>query len=162
MDPAVTRETIGRLLADQSAALARLETLLDREHSLLVARDIEALAAAGRDRQACIGTLLRVDGERSSLCRMLGFDADTRGMQKLLAWCDPDGRLLPRWSACTESTRRCRKLNDRNGALATAQLRNVAARLEALTGGSARRTDTYAPQGAAHATPTGRVVELRA
>lgn len=161
MDPALTRETLERLIADQATALARLEELLDREHGLLVARDIEALAAAGRERQNCVGTLLRVDGERTSLCRMLGYASDADGMRKLLHWCDPDGRLANRWTGCTELTRRCRTLNDRNGALATAQLRSVTGRLEALTGGAERRRDTYSPQGAARATPTGRLLTAR-
>ncbi|MGE0583052.1 MAG: flagella synthesis protein FlgN [Steroidobacteraceae bacterium] len=158
MDPAVTREAVERLITEQSAVLARLENLLDREHGLLVARDIEALAVAGRDRQACVGTLLRVEGERTALCDMLGFAADADGMRKLLAWCDTGGRLAVRWTSCTELTRRCRRLNDRNGALATAQLQNVNGRLDALTGGAQRGRDTYTPQGAARATPTGRLL----
>lgn len=161
MDPALTRDTVERLLIEQAATLSRLEALLDREHGLLVARDIEALAAAGRDRQACVGALLRIEGERSSLCRMLGHGGDAEGMRKLLAWCDPAGRLAMRWTGCTELTRRCRKLNDRNGALATAQLRNVTSRLDALTGGAGQRKDTYTPQGAARGTPTGRLLAAR-
>lgn len=158
MEPAVTREAIERLVQEQAATLSRLEGLLDREHALLVARDIETLATAGRDRQSCVGTLLRIDGERVSLCRMLGYASDADGMRKLLTWCDPGGHLNARWASCTELTRRCRKLNDRNGALATAQLRNVTGRLDALTGGAERRKDTYAPQGAARSAPTGRLL----
>ncbi len=158
MDPSATRETVERLIQEQAVTLTRLEGLLDQEHGLLVARDVETLAAAGRERQVCVGTLVRIDGERLSLCRMLGFAADADGMRKLLNWCDPAGQLNLRWASCTELTRRCRKLNDRNGALATAQLRNVSARLDALTGGAERRKDTYAPQGAARATPTGRML----
>jgi flagella synthesis protein FlgN len=162
MDPVPARDALERLITEQSAVLARLEALLDREHGLLAARDIESLAAAGRERQACVGALLRVEEERASLCRMFGHAADAGGMQRLLAWCDPGGRLVARWTGCTELTRRCRKLNDRNGALATAQLRNVSGRLDALTGGAQRGKDTYTPQGAARATPTGRLLAAQA
>jgi len=162
MDPTLTREALERLISEQSATLTRLEELLGREHGLLAARDIESLAAAGRDRQACVGALLRLEEERASLCRMLGHGADAVGMRTLLARCDPDGRLANRWTGCTELTRRCRKLNDRNGALATAQLRHVTGRLEALTGGAQRGKDTYSPQGAARATPTGRLLAAQA
>ncbi|MEZ5532247.1 MAG: flagellar protein FlgN [Steroidobacteraceae bacterium] len=158
MDPAVTREALERLIDEQAACLARLEEMLEREHRCLVARDIESLAAAGRERQQCVGVLLRLDAERSSLCRMLGHAPDAAGMQKLLEWCDPSSELGPRWATCTEHTRRCRKLNDRNGALATAQLRNVSGRLDALTAGAGHRKDTYAPQGAARTTPKGRLL----
>ncbi len=158
MDPTLTRETLDRLVDEQMAALARLEELLEREHRCLVARDIESLAAAGRDRQQCVGVLLRLDGERSSLCRMLGHAPDAAGMQRLIHWCDPSGGIGPRWKTCTERTRRCRTLNDRNGALATAQLHNISGRLDALTAGAGHRKDTYAPQGSARATPTGRLL----
>ena len=32
MDAALTRDTLGRLLAEENAALSEFETLLDREH----------------------------------------------------------------------------------------------------------------------------------
>ncbi len=148
MDPVLTRDCVERLVGEQLATLARLETLLEREHALLAGRNVEELAAAGRERQACIGTLLRIDAERTRLCRLFGHTADGDGMHKLLATCDASGRLATRWQACVELTKRCRKLNDRNGALATAQLRSVAGRLDALTGGAARHPGTYAPGGA--------------
>lgn len=159
MDPSVTRDALERLIGEQSTTLTRLESLLDREHSLLVARDIESLAVAGRDRQTCVAALLKLDGERVGMCRMLGFGADADGMRKLLGWCDPSGRLKTRWNTCSDLTRRCRTLNDRNGALATAQLKTVSGRLDALTGGgSSRRKDTYSPGGAVRQTPTGRLL----
>ena len=162
MDPAVTREAVERQITEQSAVLARLEALLDREHAQRVARDIEGRAAAGRDRQGCVGSLLRVEGERASMCRMLGFPEDADGMRKLLAWCDPEGHLAVRWNSCTDLTRRCRKLNDRNGALATAQLQNVSGRLDALTGGAQRGKGTYTPQGVTRAAPAGRLLAAQA
>lgn len=161
MDPALTRDSVERLVGEQLATLSRLEALLDREHGLLVDRKLEELAAAGRDRQACVGALLRIDSERIALCRMFGHGADNDGMQKLLASCDASGRLATRWQACIEQTRRCRKLNDRNGALATAQLRSVAGRLDALTGGAPRSSPTYAPGGTPRST-TGRLLATSA
>lgn len=157
MNPLATRESLARLISDETATLTQLETLLDQEHALLAAQDIEALASAGRERQACVGALLRLEGERVSMCRMLGFDADPEGMRKLLAWCDPAGSLRTHWNSCASLTGRCRKLNDRNGALATAQLRKVSGRLNALTGGS-KRENTYAPAGAVRPTSSGNLL----
>ena len=161
MDPALTRDGVERLLGEQLATLARLEALLEREHALLAGRDVEALAAAGRERQACIGVLLRIDAERIRLCRLFGHAADAQGMQRLLASCDAAGQLATRWQSCVELTRRCRNLNDRNGALATAQLRSVAGRLDALTGGASRHAGTYAPGGAARSN-AGRLLAAQA
>jgi len=42
VDPGVCREHLSKLLAEEAASLARLETLLDREHELITANDIEA------------------------------------------------------------------------------------------------------------------------
>jgi flagellar biosynthesis/type III secretory pathway chaperone len=161
MDPALTRDSLERIVGEQLATLTRLEELLEREHALLVDRDVEQLAAAGRDRQACVGALLRIDSERAALCRMFGHAADSAGMQKLLASCDTSGRLATRWQSCTEMTRRCRKLNDRNGALATAQLRSVSGRLDVLTGGAPRSAATYSSGGTARPS-TGRLLAANA
>lgn len=161
MNPAATRESLGRLIHEEIAALTTLETLLGQEHALLASQNIEELAAAGRDRQICVGSLLRLEGERVSMCRMLGFEADAEGMRKLLAWCDSAGSLRSHWNSCAALTGRCRKLNDRNGALATVQLQRVSGRLNALTG-TAKRDSTYAPTGASRITATGNLLSASA
>ena len=70
MDPGVCREHLEKLLAEETAALAQLETLLDREHELLIANDVDGLDRAGETRQLLVGTLVRAEDERRSLCRM--------------------------------------------------------------------------------------------
>ncbi|MBV6416171.1 MAG: hypothetical protein CMLOHMNK_00702 [Steroidobacteraceae bacterium] len=161
MDAAVTRDHLARLFAEEAAVLGRLETLLETEHALLASRDVDGLDAAGRERQGGIGTLLRVQSERNSFCRMLGFEEGAVGLGKLLAWCDPEGRLRVRWEDCAARAGRCRTLNDRNGVLANAQLRRVSNFLGALTG-APKQPATYSPSATAASLPTGRLLAAKA
>jgi flagella synthesis protein FlgN len=146
VDPGVCREHLEKLLAEETAALAQLETLLDREHELLIANDVDGLGRAGEARQACVGTLVRAEDERRSLCRMMNVPADPQGLERLLAWCDPAGTLRRRWAECSERAARCRQLNDRNGALVAARLKRVEGMLDVLTGRA--QPKVYGRQGA--------------
>jgi flagella synthesis protein FlgN len=146
VDPGVCREHLEKLLAEETAALAQLETLLDREHELLIANDVDGLDGAGEARQACVGTLVRSEDERRSLCRMMNVPPDHQGLERLLAWCDPSRTLRRRWGECSELAARCRQLNDRNGALVAARLKRVEGVLEVLTGRA--QPKVYGRQGA--------------
>ena len=146
MDSSACRELLERLLAEEVAALTRLEALLDKEHEFLVANDIEALERAGVDRQVCVGILVRVEDERRSLCRMMNVPADPAGLEKLITWCDSSRTLKTRWSACADRATRCRNLNDRNGALVTSRLKRVEGMLDVITG-RASQPKVYGRQG---------------
>lgn len=146
LDPALTRQHVEQLLGDEWRNLAQLEDLLTKEHELLESGNVEAIEAASNARQECISGLLRIDDERRTLCRMLGFDADAEGLGRLMRWCDPANGLATKWSACLEKAGRCQQLNQRNGALVTARLRRVEGLLGVLTG-SNRATSVYSAQG---------------
>jgi flagellar biosynthesis protein FlgN len=163
VDPGHCRESLQKLLADEAAALTTLETLLAREHELLVANDVDNLERAGAARQECVGVLVRIEDERRALCRMLGKDSDAKGLASLMTWCDPSGTLSRFWSDCAKLAQHCRELNDRNGILVGARLQRVSNMLGMLNAG-ARNPQVYGPQGAtaaASATP-GRMVAARA
>lgn len=158
MDPGVCREHFEKLLAEESGALSELEVLLDREHELLVANDVEGLDRAGEARHTCVGTLVRIEDERRSLCRMMNVPADPTGIERLLAWCDPHRTLKRRWADCAQRASRCRHLNDRNGALVSARLKKVEGLLDVLTGRAGQpkvygRQGSYQPPG-----PNARVL----
>ena len=89
MDAALTRDTLGRLLDEENAALGEFASLLDKEYGALRGRDIDALESLADARQASVIKLLKIEEERRSLCSMLGYDTDLAGLAKLLAWCDP-------------------------------------------------------------------------
>jgi flagellar biosynthesis/type III secretory pathway chaperone len=134
VDQTVCREHLDRLLADEANALTRLEGLLDREHELIAANDIDGLDRTGNERQTCVGELVRIEDERRQLCRMLDVAADMNGLERLLRWCDPSNALRRRWADCADRAGRCRQSNERNGALVAARLKKVEGMLDVLTG----------------------------
>jgi flagellar biosynthesis protein FlgN len=146
VDPGVCREHLQKLLVEESNALTQLETLLDHEHELLVANDVDGLDRAGESRQVCVGELLRIEDERRSLCRMMNVPTDVQGLERLLRWCDPSNTMQRRLADCAERATRCRGLNDRNGALVTARLKKVEGMLDVLTG-RANQPKVYGKQG---------------
>ena len=126
------REHLAKLLGEEAALLVTLEAQLDREYKLLKANDVDGLEAAGEQRHACITQLFRVEDERRGLCRMLGQPADPQGLQALIAWCDPEAKLLDALRNCTEHATRCREQNLRNGVLVGTRLRRVSSMLNML------------------------------
>ena len=162
MDAALTRDTLARLLADENGALAEFESLLDREHTALRTRDIDALEALSNARQASVIGMLKLEDERRSLCSMLGYDTDLAGLGKLIAWCDPRRSLAAASEECSKRARRCRDLNDRNGLLVGALIRRVEGLLSAITGTSSEPR-AYGPRRTSGwAAPAGQVLSAEA
>lgn len=161
MDKGQCREQLGRLIAEESNALRDLAILLEREHAYLVANDVVSLEGAARERQRCVARIYRIDEARRSLCTQLGRSLDQKGLEDLLRWCDPEGTLASGWARCAEAASKCRNLNDRNGALVSARLQNVQARLGTLIE-SRREAITYGPRGAYAQASAGRVLTTEA
>jgi len=161
MDQTECREKLGRLISDECTALKELSTLLDREHGFLETNDVGSLEGATRERQRCVARIFRVDEERRALCRDLGRPLDLKGLEDLIRWCDPKGTLAGRWAECSDAAARCRRLNDRNGALVAARLNHVQARLGTLIE-SRRGAVTYGPRGAYGQASSGRVIATEA
>lgn len=158
MDPVVCRDHLDKLIAEESSTLDQLHQLLDREHELLVANDVDGLERAGQARQTCIGTLMRIEDDRRALCRSLNVPADMHGLDRILAWCDPSKQLRRRWNGVGERAARCRSANDRNGALVTARMNRVQGMLDIVTG-RAGQPKTYGRQGGFQNQPrSGRVI----
>ena len=161
MDPALTRDHLARLLADENTALAEFEALLDREHAALAKRDIDALEALAEARQSSVTSLLKLEDERRGLCSMLGYETDLSGLARLIAWCDPQRTLLEAYEECSTRARKCRDLNDRNGLLVGAQIKRVAGLLGAITGETTPRG--YGPRSAgAYRPASGQVLSAEA
>ena len=163
MNSTLTRDALERLLVEENGALDEFETLLDKEHVALRARDIDALEALADARQASLVRLLKLEDERRGLCTMHGYDTDLMGLAKLLAWCDPGRTLLVRYDECSARAKRCRELNDRNGILVGAQMKRVEGLLGAITGTSSEPR-SYGPRGMGnpYASTAGRVLSAEA
>jgi flagellar biosynthesis/type III secretory pathway chaperone len=141
------REALASILSTEVVQLTELASLLDREHGLLAANDIEKLEAVMAQRQDAVGKLMSAEEERRNLCRTHGRGVDAAGVLQLMGWCDPRGTLKVRWEECAKGATRCRELNDRNGALVMARMKRVETLLTALTG-QPREAPTYGPKGA--------------
>lgn len=156
------RQTLGRLLDEESAALAELERLLTAEREVLVKNEpAEVLEQVCARRQDSMSALLRIQDERRDLLRMIGQTADAQGLERLLRVCDPARTLPARWGECAERARRCRELNDFNGALVTSRMRRVEGMLEILTG-RRRETPVYGRQGQQAWVAAGRLLATEA
>lgn len=157
MEPAACRERLSQLIAEEATALDELATLLERERELLAANDVAALDTTIRQRQRCVGRVLRADDARRALCQELGRPADGPGIEQILRWCDPRGTLAAGWKRCAAGAARCRTLNDANAALVGARLKHVQERLAALIRDRGE-TVTYGRQGGYAAGRLGGVV----
>lgn len=161
VDPALTRDHLARLLAEENTALTEFESLLDREHVALKTRDIDALESLADARQSSVTRMLKLEDERRSICSMLGYGTDLHGLARLIAWCDPRRSLAGAYDECANRARRCRDLNDRNGILVGAQIKRVEGLLGAITGQQAPRA--YGPRNAAaYGAGAGQVLSAEA
>jgi len=159
MDETLCYETLSRLITDETVALTELAAILEIEYTALVANDVDGLVRAGNDRHRHINGLVRVEEERRSLCRAMDVSADRRGLQILLKRCDPTLALVKRWGQCAALAERCRRHNDRNGALVAARMKHVEQVLSVITRNTA---GTYGRRGKSLRVAAGRVVETRA
>jgi flagellar biosynthesis protein FlgN len=143
-----------RILSEESAGLTELEGLLARETEILQGEDIAAIQSIGSERHRCVERLTRLDTERADLCRMLSFGKGLASLEKLLAWADPQGQLRLQWQANLQVARRCREINDRNGAIVSVKLGRVQQRLALLRGSPL--PPVYGPRPARHAALAAR------
>jgi flagella synthesis protein FlgN len=146
VQPADIRQHIERVLNDEAVLLAELQQLLAREADIVRGDDPEAIEHIGGARHHCVDSLTRLDAERAAACRMLSFGSGREGFDKLLSWCDPGQSLRNRWQLNLQLARKCKELNDRNGAVVALKLGQVQQLLGTLRGGAAPAV--YGRQGA--------------
>ncbi len=140
------RRHLERVLGDETRLLGELEQLLEREAGVVRGSDASAIENIGGTRHQCVTALTRLDAERMEACRMLSYQANRDGFERLLAWCDPSHALRQKWQANLQVARRCKDLNDRNGAVVALKLGQVRQLLSTLRGGAAS-AQTYGRQG---------------
>lgn len=145
IQPADIRQHLERVLRDEAQLLVELEQLLQREADVVRGDDASAIESIGGARHRCMDQLTRLDTERTAACRMLSFGTGREGFEKLLSWCDPGRSLHARWQENLRLARRCKDLNDRNGAVVALKLGQVQRLLATLRGGAA--APVYGRQG---------------
>lgn len=132
MDASACRQRLAQLFNEELVTFGAIEELLEQEYAVLKDKDPAALLQAMNTRQERMRTLVRIDDNRRKLCRMRGLNADPAGMKLLLDWCDPAGSLSGHWKEAAARVVRCRKLNDRNGAVVMGRANRAQALLGAL------------------------------
>jgi flagella synthesis protein FlgN len=132
--PADVQRHLYRILIEEGRLMVELEGLLQHEVEILKGEDADRIARIGAVRHRCVEALMRLEVERADLTRMLSFGEGAGAIDRLLQWCDEDGALRQRWQANLDSARRCKDINDRNGAIVGARLRRVQALLAAIRG----------------------------
>ena len=145
VQPGDIRQHLERVLNDEARHLAELERLLIRETVVVNGDDAAAIERIGDVRRSCLDKLTRLDAERLAPGRMLAFGDGREGFGKLLAWCDSGDALRTRWEQNLLIARRCKDLNDRNGAVVALKLSQVRQALAQLRGGGS--VPVYGRQG---------------
>jgi flagellar biosynthesis/type III secretory pathway chaperone len=128
------QQHLSRILAEEAQLLAELESVLERETAIVRGDDAEAIQRIGSNRHHCVDALSRLGVERTQTSRMLSFGTDLTGLEKLFDWADPSQRLRAKWTVNLELARRCKAINDRNGAIVAAKLNRVQKLLGHLRG----------------------------
>ncbi|HEY6452799.1 MAG TPA: flagellar protein FlgN [Steroidobacteraceae bacterium] len=129
-------EHLSRILTEEARLLGEFESVLRRETDVVRGEDTEAIQRIGGDRHRYVDTLTRLEAERSDACRMLSFGDGRAALEQLLDWADPTASLRRQWAANLELARRCKALNDHNGAIVAAKLGRVQQLLGKLRGTS--------------------------
>jgi flagellar biosynthesis protein FlgN len=137
IDRGNVHQHLNSLLSEEAQLLVELETVLERETDIVRGEDTEAIQSIGSNRHRCVDRLSRIGVERTDSARMLSFGADQAGMEKLFDWADPSTALRAKWRANLELARRCKALNDKNGAIVAAKLDRVQQLLSKLRGSTA-------------------------
>lgn len=143
------QEHLNRVLVEEGRLLAELEGVLRQETLVLRGDDAEAIARIGDSRHRYIDTLSKLDAERTATCRMLSFGDGHGALDQMLEWADPSGGLKSRWKTNLDLARRCKAINDQNGAIVSAQLGRVQQLLGKLRGATA--PPVYSARGARYA-----------
>jgi len=125
---------LNRILAEEGRLLGELESVLTQETEVLRGEDAQAIERIGDNRHRYISSLSQLDAERADTCRMLSFGNGRGALDRLLDWADPSTDLRRRWSSNLEAARRCKAINDRNGAIVAAKLGRVQQLLGKLRG----------------------------
>jgi flagellar biosynthesis/type III secretory pathway chaperone len=134
VQPHDVQQHLDRVLTEEGRLLGELEGVLHLETDVLRGEDTDAIASVGNSRHRYVDNLTRLDAERGSTCRMLSFGSGPDAMARLLAWADPSGQLQRQWSRNLDIARRCKRINDQNGAIVTAKLGRVQQLLGKLRG----------------------------
>jgi flagellar biosynthesis/type III secretory pathway chaperone len=146
VQPGDVLKHLRRILTDEARLLGEFEQVLRQETEVVRGEDTRAIERIGDQRHGYVDALTRLDAERAEACRMFSFGNGRGGLDRLFQWADPSGALQRQWLSNLELARRCKTLNDQNGAIVGAKLGRVQQLLGKLRGASA--PSVYSAKGA--------------
>jgi|SRR5665213_684905 len=146
VQPGDVHKHLSRILAEEARLLREFERVLRQETEVVRGEDTHAIERIGDQRHGYVDALTRLDAERAEACRMFSFGNGRGALERLFQWADPSGALQRQWLSSLELARRCKTLNDQNGAIVGAKLGRVQQLLGKLRGASA--PPVYSAKGA--------------
>jgi flagella synthesis protein FlgN len=146
VQPGDVLKHLGRILTDEARLLGEFEQVLRQETEVVRGEDTRAIERIGDQRHGYVDALTRLDAERAETCRMFSFGNGRGALDRLFQWADPSGALQGQWLSNLELARRCKTLNDQNGAIVGAKLGRVQQLLGKLRGAS--MPSVYSAKGA--------------
>lgn len=142
-------DALEQLLRRQTAALQLFRNLLVREHSALVARDIESINACFIEHAQAVSTLEALEYQLQPLRQQTGLKKLLPNIDaQLAAFPAPQrSRLKILWDELLALAAECRDRNAVNSTLVNAQRKNTESALRILKGQEASASALYAPDG---------------
>jgi flagellar biosynthesis/type III secretory pathway chaperone len=140
------RQSLHRLLQQETSAMQKLSVALQAEHNAILGRDTDALEQIVGEKLLAVNLVVELEQERTSLMESAGYRASTDGMLHLLKWCDRDDQLSAAWQQLLSIAGECREQNRLNHQQAEISSRYIHQALCVLRGEDPGRT-TYGPDG---------------
>jgi flagella synthesis protein FlgN len=134
------------LLTGEIGCLHDFLAAIAAEQSLLVAGQVEPLQAAADAKAGVAARLSRLDEQRGTQLKSLGFEASRGGMEAWLQTQPADASLQGQWKTLLELAAKAKLENDINGRLIGSRLQQNQQALSILLGGDSTPA-TYGPNG---------------
>ena len=142
-------------LREEAQIMAALLELLKQEQQLLVAADIDGLAAVTSKKTALIAQMTLLSAQRHRALGKAGFPAEEAGMEAWIA-ASADQHIAQAWKLLLEHTREAKELNRVNGMLINKQMGHTQGALQALQPQSSGANNVYSASGMSSTIPRSR------
>ncbi|GGI16306.1 flagella synthesis protein FlgN [Oxalicibacterium faecigallinarum] len=147
--PAVT-------LIDEQEAMLALTSLLEQEQKLLIAADIERIAALTEPKALAAAKMAELASQRHDALAAAGHDASEIGMQAWLATTAAPAGASEAWKKLITIAEEAKEINRINGTLINKQMARNQAVLNVLQHGNEQGGSTYGPKGQSGSKSIGR------
>lgn len=151
-----SQQRVLEILRKEVDCAGELLDVLHREQEALGQRDADTVEGVVTEKQAVIGRLEELQGERLGLMDEGGYTRDSEGMAALVVAAPEalSADLDNAWQDFEERLQRCQEQNQVNGQVLESSIRQTRQALSILVGGGATESGLYNRDGAKTG-PTG-------